>query len=69
MSGPQKVIIDVDVGVDDYFAILLLLNAEKRGDIKIVAIFCSAGNTSLHNVCKNLIRLLQIVNRLDVRTL
>lgn len=66
MKSLRKVIIDVDVGVDDYFAILLLLNAEKHGNIKIEAIFCTAGNTSLNNVCKNVMRLLKTVNRLDV---
>lgn len=68
MSGKnsKRVIIDVDVGTDDYLALLLLLYAEKNGEIKIEAIFCSMGNTSVENVVKNVIRLLEIVGRTDV---
>lgn len=62
----KKVIIDVDAGTDDYLALLLLLYAEKKGELNIEAIFCSMGNTSIENVAKNVVRLLEVVGRTDV---
>lgn len=65
-SAIKRVLLDVDVGIDDYVAILLLLQAEKAGDIKIEGIICSMGNTSVDNVCKNVMRLLEVTKRTDV---
>lgn len=66
MQGKKHVIVDVDVGVDDFLALLVLLNAEKNGEIKIEAITCSNGNASVENVCKNVARILEITKRKDV---
>lgn len=62
----KRVIVDVDLGTDDFLALLILLNAEKQGQIKIEAIVCTMGNTSIENVCINLMRLLETINRTDV---
>lgn len=62
----RRVIVDVDVGVDDFLALLLLLNAEKKQQIKIEAIICSMGNADVEDVCKNVVKLLEITKRIDV---
>lgn len=64
----RRVIVDVDVGVDDFLAILLLLYAEKKCQIKIEAIICTMGNAGVEDVCKNVIKLLEITKRTDVST-
>lgn len=66
MAANRKVIVDVDAGVDDCLALLILLQAENQNEVKIEAIVCSTGNTSVENVCKNVVRLLEITNRTDV---
>ncbi|CAG9824486.1 unnamed protein product [Phaedon cochleariae] len=62
----KRIIVDVDAGTDDYLALLLLLKADQEQHIKIEAITCSAGNTSLENVINNVARLLQLVRRTDI---
>lgn len=68
MSCIRKVIVDVDCGVDDYLALLILLQAQQQNEVNIEAIVCSNGNTSVENVCKNVVRLLEIIKRTDVST-
>lgn len=63
----KSVILDVDVGTDDAWAILLLLNNEKKENFKIRAITCVFGNSSVGNIGKNVLRVLETVDRLDVR--
>jgi inosine-uridine nucleoside N-ribohydrolase len=65
-ESPMKVIVDVDAGVDDAMALLLLLSADGRKDIEILGITCSHGNTHVDNVCINVLRLLEAVGRSDV---
>jgi inosine-uridine nucleoside N-ribohydrolase len=65
-SVPRNVIIDVDVGTDDAWACLMLLRYEKKHNIKVHAITCVHGNTTVTNVAKNLIRVLKTINRLDI---
>ncbi|PSN55432.1 hypothetical protein C0J52_05686 [Blattella germanica] len=63
---PVKVIVDVDAGVDDAMALMLLLAADNQKIIKILGITCSHGNTSVKNVCVNVLRLLGTMNRFDI---
>ncbi|RZC38428.1 uridine nucleosidase 1 [Asbolus verrucosus] len=65
-AQPRRVILDVDVGTDDYLALLIFLYAEQIGEIKIEAIVCTMGNTTLENVCRNVVRLLETVDRTDI---
>ncbi|XP_018577544.1 uncharacterized protein LOC108915879 [Anoplophora glabripennis] len=65
-NNSKRIIIDVDAGTDDYLALLLLLYGERNGKVKIEAICCSMGNTSLENVVKNVVRLLETVGRTDI---
>lgn len=62
----RKVIIDLDVGTDDAWALLLLLKCEKKFNMKVEAITCTHGNTDVHNVALNVLRILSAVGRLDV---
>jgi inosine-uridine nucleoside N-ribohydrolase len=62
----SNVIVDVDVGSDDAWAVLMLLKFEKKFKIKVQAITCVHGNTDVKNVAKNLIRVLRTIDRLDV---
>ena len=47
---PKSVILDVDTGVDDAFA---LLYAVRHPDLKVLGITCVDGNTHLDQVCTN----------------
>lgn len=62
----KQIIFDCDVGTDDAWALLMLLRAEEEFNIKVVAITCTHGNTSLENVAINVLRVLETVDRLDV---
>ncbi|GJQ84570.1 hypothetical protein Trydic_g234 [Trypoxylus dichotomus] len=62
----KRLIVDLDVGSDDAVALLVLLKAEKDGLVKIEAICCSKGNTTTENVCKNVVRILELVGRMDI---
>lgn len=64
----KRVIIDLDMGTDDYLALLMLLHAEKQQEVKIEGITCCMGNASLDDVAKNVVRLLEIEKRTDVCT-
>lgn len=62
----KNIIFDCDVGTDDAWALLMLLRAEKEFNIKVIAITCTHGNTTLDNVAINVLRVLETVDRLDV---
>lgn len=62
----KNVIMDVDVGTDDAWAIFLMLDAERRGLVKLKAITCIHGNSTIDNIGRNVIRLLEAVNRTDI---
>lgn len=59
----KKLLVDVDCGVDDAQAIMLALAAPT---VKLLGITCVHGNTTVENVCKNTLRVLQACNRLEV---
>ncbi|XP_038158253.1 inosine-uridine preferring nucleoside hydrolase-like [Cyprinodon tularosa] len=59
----KKLILDVDIGVDDAQALMIAVTAP---DVEILGITCCHGNTSLDNVLKNTLRVLQVCNRLDI---
>ncbi|XP_058444818.1 nucleoside hydrolase-like [Malaya genurostris] len=62
----RKVIVDVDVGTDDAWALLLLLKCERKFNFKVEAITCTHGNTSVDNGARNVIRVLTAIGRTDV---
>lgn len=60
----KKLLIDVDCGVDDAQAIMMALAVPN---VQILGITCVHGNTSIENVCKNVLRVLQACDRMEVR--
>ncbi|KAK3907317.1 hypothetical protein KUF71_018145 [Frankliniella fusca] len=65
-AGPRLVVADVDTGVDDALALLLLLAAEAAGEVRLLAITCTVGNTTVQHSARNTLRLLRATNRLDI---
>ncbi|XP_052123603.1 pyrimidine-specific ribonucleoside hydrolase RihA-like [Frankliniella occidentalis] len=63
---PRPVVVDVDTGTDDALALLLLLAADAVGEVKLLAVTCTAGNTLQQHAVRNTLRLLRAANRLDV---
>jgi inosine-uridine nucleoside N-ribohydrolase len=61
-----KVVVDSDAGIDDAFALAMLLAADKRQEIEIIAITTVLGNTGVRNVSRNVLKILQTSDRLDV---
>ncbi len=57
-TGPRRVIIDTDPGVDDALAILLAL---RSPEIEVVAITTVCGNVPVGQATKNLFRILNLV--------
>lgn len=62
----KKLIVDVDCGVDDAQAIMLALAAPN---VELLGITCVHGNTTVENVCKNTLRVLQVCGKLEVSKL
>lgn len=65
---PRLIILDEDIGTDDAWALLMLLKAEQKHNLKLLAITCSGGNSSLDNVAINTIRVLEHAKRTDVNS-
>lgn len=59
----KLLLVDVDCGVDDAQALMLALAAP---DVKILGITCCHGNSTLENVCRNVLCVLKCCNRLEV---
>ena len=62
-SGPHRVIIDTDPGVDDAFALLL---AMRSPELKIEGITPVAGNVPLELTLPNALRMVEIAGRSDI---
>ncbi|XP_060682809.1 nucleoside hydrolase-like [Hemiscyllium ocellatum] len=61
--GKKLLLLDVDCGVDDAQAMMMALAAP---DVHILGITCTHGNTNIENVCKNVLRVLQLCNRMEI---
>ncbi|XP_049450511.1 inosine-uridine preferring nucleoside hydrolase isoform X1 [Epinephelus fuscoguttatus] len=59
----KKLLVDVDCGVDDAQAIMLALAAPN---VELLGVTCVHGNTTVENVCKNTLRVLQACNKLEI---
>lgn len=59
----KLLLVDVDCGVDDAQALMLALAAP---DVKILGITCCHGNSTLENVCRNVLCVLKCCNRLEI---
>jgi purine nucleosidase len=60
-QSPRKFIIDTDPGVDDAMAILMALEAHRRGDIQILAFTLVTGNCHVDYQSTNMLRILKLV--------
>lgn len=63
------VILDTDMGTDDAWALRMLLQAERSRNIKVLALTCLYGNTTIENVIRNSKKILGFCDRSDVCTL
>lgn len=64
----KYVIFDTDMGGDDAWALQLVLKAEKESkNVEVLAITIVDGNTIVENAIKNTYRILDGLNRTDVR--
>lgn len=61
---PQFIVIDTDGGGDDAMAILLALSDKEA--LKVLGITCCFGNTSLDNVCLNVMRTLTLCGETEI---
>lgn len=59
----KQVIIDTDCGIDDAQAIMMALAAPN---IEVLGVTCVFGNTTVENVCQNVLRVLSICERQGV---
>uniref|UniRef100_A0A8C4R553 Inosine/uridine-preferring nucleoside hydrolase domain-containing protein n=1 Tax=Eptatretus burgeri TaxID=7764 RepID=A0A8C4R553_EPTBU len=62
-EGERLFIIDVDCGVDDALALMMLFAAPRA---RVLAVTCTFGNTSLQQVCSNVLRVLAICKQTEV---
>uniref|UniRef100_A0A4W3JY23 Inosine-uridine preferring nucleoside hydrolase-like n=1 Tax=Callorhinchus milii TaxID=7868 RepID=A0A4W3JY23_CALMI len=61
--GKKLLLMDVDCGVDDAQAIMMALAAPN---VQLLGITCCHGNTSIDNVCKNVLRVLKVCHRMEI---
>ncbi|KAK7889154.1 hypothetical protein WMY93_024714 [Mugilogobius chulae] len=59
----KLLIVDTDCGIDDAQALLLALAAPH---VKVLGITCVFGNTDVHNVCQNVLRVLSVCQREEI---
>lgn len=65
-DNTELIIFDTDVGIDDAWALLMLLKAEKFRNVKVIAITLVHGNTTIDYAADNCLRILDSVDRTDV---
>lgn len=62
----DRVLVDLDLGLDDAIALFLLLHGQRIGKLHLEAITCVHGNTDVFNVTKNVVRLLEVSGNKNV---
>ena len=65
---PRKLIVDADTGIDDAMALVLALDAHKRGEADVRAVTCVAGNTAVENSLVNVLRILDVMGCPEARS-
>ena len=56
----KKIIIDTDPGVDDAMAIMMALDAHKKGLVEVLAITLVNGNASIKDAERNVLRVMEV---------
>ncbi|XP_075706429.1 uncharacterized protein LOC142740892 isoform X2 [Rhinoderma darwinii] len=59
----KLLLVDVDCGVDDAQALMMALAAPE---VEVLGITCCFGNTTIDHVCRNVLRVLQVCNRMEI---
>ncbi|XP_068428771.1 inosine-uridine preferring nucleoside hydrolase isoform X2 [Clinocottus analis] len=59
----KKLLVDADCGTDDAQAIMLALASPR---VQLLGITCVHGNTTVENVCRNTLRVLQACSKLEI---
>ncbi|XP_067841905.1 nucleoside hydrolase-like [Heptranchias perlo] len=59
----NKLLLDVDCGVDDAQALMMALAVPN---VQVLGITCCHGNTEIDNVCKNVLRVLKLCQRSEI---
>uniref|UniRef100_A0AAG5D3Q0 Inosine/uridine-preferring nucleoside hydrolase domain-containing protein n=1 Tax=Anopheles atroparvus TaxID=41427 RepID=A0AAG5D3Q0_ANOAO len=65
-GGVRRVILDLDAGGDDAWALTMLLMNEEKYNICVQAVTCTHGNAQVPDVAVNVLRILEALGRLDV---
>lgn len=65
-DNTELIIFDSDAGIDDAWALIMLLKAEKVRNIKVIAVTLVHGNTTVDYAADNCLRILDCVDRTDV---
>lgn len=65
-SSKKIVIIDTDAGIDDAWAILMVLAASQSENVSVAGITCVHGNAEVDKICLNVLRTLEASKRPDV---
>ncbi|KAF0306697.1 putative uridine nucleosidase 2 [Amphibalanus amphitrite] len=65
-AHPRPVVIDTDPGVDDAQAIGMVLAADRRRELRLIAICVTFGNSTIEHCTRNARRILGTFNRLDI---
>ncbi|XP_038674847.1 inosine-uridine preferring nucleoside hydrolase-like [Scyliorhinus canicula] len=63
MANKKLLLLDVDCGVDDAQAMMMALAAPN---VQILGITCCHGNTTIDNVCRNVLRVLKVCQRTEI---
>ncbi|XP_048388083.1 nucleoside hydrolase-like [Stegostoma tigrinum] len=63
MTTKKLLLLDVDCGLDDAQAIMMALAAPN---VQLLGITCCHGNTTLDNVCRNVLRVLRVCQRTEI---
>ncbi|XP_078078532.1 inosine-uridine preferring nucleoside hydrolase-like [Mustelus asterias] len=63
MESKKLLLLDVDCGLDDAQAIMMALAAPN---VQVLGITCTHGNTTIDNVCRNVLRVLKACQKSEI---
>ncbi|CAB3387808.1 Hypothetical predicted protein [Cloeon dipterum] len=66
VTTPELVVVDTDPGTDDALALYMLLAADERKMVKLLAVTIVDGNTNADHGSRNALRVLKSVDRLEI---
>ncbi|XP_072900192.1 nucleoside hydrolase-like [Hemitrygon akajei] len=63
MANKKLLLVDTDCGLDDAMAVMMAFAAPN---VQVLGITCCHGNTSIDNVCRNVLRVLKACKKTDI---